>query len=180
MARRRRTAHAATPADRWSDFGASATTASVRRRFRRSRIVAAALLGVLLTLGGVSYVGYKAGANANPVDVVGGWFGRDRDGSAGLRAQFSGRQLYETNCALCHGPAGEGGQLSIRGPAFVSGGALSALTFEERVAMILRGRPLRGMPRWKGKLTEAEIRKIAAYTQVLSGIDPDPSVEGVR
>jgi len=165
---------------RWSALGGATAEPVFRRTLRRTRIVVAALLGVVLVLGGFSYAGYKAGANANPVDVVGGWFGRSTDGSAELRAQFSGRQLYETNCALCHGPAGEGGQLSIKGPGFVSGGTLSGLTFDERVAKILRGRPLRGMPRWKGKLTDAEIRKIAAYTQVLSGTEPDPSVQGVR
>jgi len=168
------------PPQRWSALGDQSVDRRPRRRFRRTRIALAALLGVVVVLGGVSYAGYRTGANANPADIVAGWFGAERDGTAALREQFSGRQLYETNCALCHGPAGEGGQLSVKGPAFAAGGPLAGFTFDERVAKILRGRPLRGMPRWKGKLTEAEIRRIAAYTQVLSGLDPDPSVKGVN
>ena len=163
---------------RWAQLGSTGPEPS--RRFRRTRVVLSALLGVVVVLAGVAYVGYRTGANASPVAVVRGWFDDDADSTASLRAQFSGRQLYATNCALCHGPAGEGGQLSIRGPAFAAGGPLSTLSYEERVAKILRGRPLRGMPRWKGKLTEAEIRKIAAYTQILSGQEPEPTVEGVR
>lgn len=160
---------------RWQELEAA------RPRWRRRLVViAAALTGVVVVLGGLSYVGFRTGANAHPRDIVSGWFGRADDDATQLRGQFSGRQLYDTNCALCHGPAGEGGQLSIKGPAFTPGGPLSALTFDERVAKILRGRPLRGMPRWKGKLTDGEIRKIAAYTQILSGLEPDPSVQGVR
>ncbi|HVE64778.1 MAG TPA: cytochrome c [Mycobacteriales bacterium] len=134
---------------------------------RRLSVAGSALTLVVIALAATVYVGSRLGANEvkvpGRVSAVGG----------------TGEVLYLNNCAQCHGPAGEGGQ-QVKGPAFTAGGALHELTFEERVAKISRGKPLRGMPRWKFQISEEDIRRIAAYTQVLSGTDPDPRVQGVR
>ena len=137
-----------------------------RRRGRRALAwVAAWLVGAALVLAGMVLLGNKLGANPLPGQAVD--TGR------------TGAEIYNKNCAACHGLRGEGGSLDIKGPAFTAGGELAGLTFEERVAKTGRGRPLNGMPRWSTRISDADIRKVAAYTQTLSGQSPDPSVEDV-
>ena len=149
--------------ERWKQLEAG----SRPRWRRRLLIVSSALAGVLVVLVAAVLVGAKLGANEvklpGQARAVGG----------------TGEVLYLNNCARCHGPAGQGGR-QVRGPAFTVGGALHDLTFDERVAKISRGKPLRGMPGWKYQISAEDIRRIAAYTQILSGMTPDPSVEGVR
>jgi mono/diheme cytochrome c family protein len=145
---------------------------TARRRLRRTKIVVLALASVVLVTVGTAYVGYWFGGNDDPMALLRQVMGDERPATS----QLTGRSSYLNNCASCHGPAGEGGTLSIKGPAFTSGGPLSGLTFEQRVAKIARGKPLRGMPAWKFRISEAEIARVAAYTQVLSGETPDPSV----
>ena len=137
-----------------------------RRRGRRVALwVGAWLLGSALVLGGLVWVGNLLGANQLPGERI--------------ETGATGREIYNRNCAACHGLNGEGGSLEIKGPAFTPGGPLAGLTFEERVAKTGRGRPLNGMPRWSTRITAEDIRKVAAYTQILSGHSPDPSVEDV-
>jgi mono/diheme cytochrome c family protein len=137
-----------------------------RRRGRRVlAVVASWLVGSAVVLGAMVWIGNRLGANPLPGQRV--------------AAGTTGSDIYGKNCAACHGLRGEGGSLDIKGPAFTAGGALADLTFDERVAKIGRGKPLNGMPRWSTKLSAADIRKVAAYTQSLSGQTPDPSVEDV-
>jgi mono/diheme cytochrome c family protein len=132
---------------------------------RAVRIVLAALGGVAVVLALTIGVGYLLGANTLP------W----QHTTTGR----TGAEIYARNCASCHGLRGEGGSLSIKGPAFADGGPLAGLTFDQRVEQISRGKPLAGMPAWKFRISAADIRKVAAYTQILSGQPPDPSVEDV-
>jgi mono/diheme cytochrome c family protein len=143
-----------------------------RRRLGRLRVVALALLGVAVVLVLTAYLGYWLGGNDNPATLLRRALGREEAPALVL----TGRESYLNNCAACHGEQGQGGRLDIKGPAFTPGGALSALSFDERVAKIARGRPLRGMPAWKFRISDEEIARVAAYTQILSGSEPDPSV----
>jgi mono/diheme cytochrome c family protein len=136
------------------------------RRFRALKIVAAALGGVAVVLALTIGVGYLLGANTLPGQHV--------------ATGKTGAEIYAKSCAGCHGRAGEGGSLAIKGPAFTPGGAAAGLTFAQRVEKISRGKPLNGMPAWKFRISADDIRKVAAYTQTLSGQQPDPSVEDVR
>ena len=150
-------------AARWAEL-----SSRPRRRWRRRLgVAAAALASAAVVLVATVLVGARLGANEVKLPgqktAVGG----------------TGEVLYLNNCARCHGPAGQGGQ-QVKGPAFIEGGRLHGLTFDERVAKISRGKPLRGMPAWKFQISDEDIRKIAAYTQILSGTEPDPSVQGVR
>jgi cytochrome c oxidase cbb3-type subunit 3 len=115
-----------------------------------------------VVLGGVVFVGCRTGANA----CLG----------SKPEAGRTGAEIFQRNCATCHGLQGEGDE----GPAFAPGGPLSALTFAERVEKTGRGKPLNAMPRWRGKLTPEQIRMVAAYTQTLSGQQPEPGVAGVQ
>lgn len=157
------------PGDTRDDDARWAALDSARRpRWQRRLLVgSAAIAGVLVVLVAAVLLGARLGANEvklpGQANAVGG----------------TGEVLYLNNCARCHGAAGQGGR-QVRGPAFTAGGALHDLTFDERVAKISRGKPLRGMPAWKYQISAEDIRRIAAYTQILSGRSPDPSVEGVR
>lgn len=133
-----------------------------RRWRRRLGWIAAAVISSAVVLGAVVWVGCESGANACPGKT--------------FEAGATGTEIFARNCASCHGLQGQGG----RGPAFAPGGPLSGLTFDQRVEKTGRGKPLNAMPRWRGKLTTEEIRMVAAYTQVLSGQQPEPSVAGVR
>jgi ABC-type amino acid transport substrate-binding protein len=71
-----------------------------------------------------------------------------------------GRSLYYQICALCHGQNAEGG-----GP--VPDLKTFPGTEEQFLQISLNGRPDRGMPAWKGKLSEDELRTILAFIQSL-------------
>jgi cytochrome c oxidase cbb3-type subunit 3 len=126
----------------------------------------AAIAGMAVVLGLLIVVGELSGANFWPGQKV--------------AAGRTGAAIFGKNCAACHGIHGEGGNLAIKGPAFAPGGSLAGLTFAQRIEKISRGKPLAGMPPWKFRISADDIRKVAAYTQVLSGQTPDPSVKDVR
>jgi mono/diheme cytochrome c family protein len=129
---------------------------------RRLAWFAAAAVLIAIVLSGMVYAGCRSGANSCPGKKV--------------YAGATGVEIYQINCASCHGQVGQGG----KGPAFTTRGSLSGLSFDQRVEKVGRGRPLNAMPRWRGKLTSEQIRMVAAYTQILSGQQPEPSVAGVR
>ena len=136
------------------------------RTKRAAKVALAAVASVGVVLGLTVWIGSRYGANPG-------------FGSTASRGR-TGAEIYANSCVLCHGRNGEGGSGEIKGPAFTPGGPLGGLTFDERVEKTGRGKPLRGMPRWKQELKDDELRKVAAYTQILSGQEPDPSVEDVR
>lgn len=73
----------------------------------------------------------------------------------------AGSSIYASNCALCHGQNGEGGAA----PALV--GVKDRLGEEEHLAVVRDGRPGKGMPSWKERLTEKEIRDVVVYERTL-------------
>lgn len=105
--------------------------------------IAAAGIG----FGGLVGIGCAIGANACP------WREQKVD-----QTTASPESLFIANCSFCHGQQGEGG----RGPSLVEG-MTAGLTKDELIAKISRGRPFKGMPRFKGTLTEDRIDAIAAY-----------------
>ncbi len=92
-------------------------------------------------------------------------------------AVAQGKQLYDANCAACHGPDGEGGitvgsstSANLRAPdldqVYKSDDALIRRA-------ILDGQDQDGealdpaMPRWRGKLTDTQVNDIIAYLKTL-------------
>ena len=67
----------------------------------------------------------------------------------------NGRNLYEINCAFCHGPDGYGGP----------GGGASLVTISDPEVVMRTVNDGRGytMPSFTGLLSEAEIRDVGAY-----------------
>jgi mono/diheme cytochrome c family protein len=72
----------------------------------------------------------------------------------------SSRSLYYQSCAPCHGQSAEG-----------DGPVPDLRTFpgpeEQFLKIALTGRSDRGMPAWKGKLAEDELRAVLAFIQTL-------------
>ncbi len=78
-----------------------------------------------------------------------------------------GAQLYEQNCAICHGPNGEGmrefGAPNLADAIWLRGSSREAIT-----AQILN--PKMGMmPKWEGRLDPVTISMLAAYVHSLGG-----------
>jgi cytochrome c oxidase cbb3-type subunit 3 len=82
-----------------------------------------------------------------------------------------GQQLYsQMNCVGCHSHGGGG-----MGPALMDDEWRYGGRVDQIAATITEGRP-NGMPAWRGKLTDDQIWKLAAYVRTLSG---QPSKDAV-
>lgn len=89
----------------------------------------------------------------------------------------AGKQLYDTNCAGCHGANAAGGQkigdataADIRGPALEKTFSGNHVAIQQA---ILNGKGPEGeelnqaMPRWQGKLAQEQVDNIIAYLYTL-------------
>jgi len=74
----------------------------------------------------------------------------------------SGRQIFDAQCAWCHGNAGDGGM----GPN-LQGKLQHGTTTASIVDIITNGIPGTDMPGFRSPLTERSIRQTAAYVQSL-------------
>jgi cytochrome c oxidase subunit 2 len=79
------------------------------------------------------------------------------DSPAGSGGEASGQDIYESNCARCHGPNGEGGV----GMPLGNGAVEDSLTLEGQIEVITEGR--NSMPAWGEQLTDDEIHAVAVY-----------------
>jgi cytochrome c oxidase cbb3-type subunit 3 len=86
-------------------------------------------------------------------------------------ALAEGQMLYtQMNCVGCHSHGGGG-----MGPALMDDEWRYGGRIDQIAATIAEGRP-NGMPAWRGKLTQDQIWKLAAYVRSLSG---QPSQDAV-
>jgi mono/diheme cytochrome c family protein len=74
---------------------------------------------------------------------------------------MEGRFLFEANCEQCHGIDGRGGGAVPRLQTYPLGGEIRFVT------TVLEGRNERGMPPWRGLITEAQARSIFTYVHAL-------------
>lgn len=95
----------------------------------------------------------------------------------GERDAAAGRRIFERKCASCHNTSGDGKTITasrfpyanLRDRVWRSDGSPAAI--ERQVRM---GRD--PMPGFEGKLSEEEIRQVAAYVLTLSRFDGDRAV----
>ena len=82
----------------------------------------------------------------------------------------SGRALYSTNCANCHKENGTGGQVEIDGrkmkPDNLTDARRKGLSDEKILNVIVNGIEDEGMPAYKGKLSEGEMRDIVKFIRI--------------
>ena len=78
-----------------------------------------------------------------------------------------GKTSYKQNCANCHKDNGTGGKVTIEGktmnPDDLTGDKMKNMPDEKYVRYIENGIPDEGMPAFKGKMTDAEIKATIAY-----------------
>jgi len=81
----------------------------------------------------------------------------------------SGRKIYEQNCAICHKDNGTGGTVEIEGkkldPDDLTSDKIKKFTDEKIIGYIMNGIVDEGMPAFKDKLSEGEIRDVVKYVR---------------
>lgn len=79
----------------------------------------------------------------------------------------AGRKLYNQNCAACHRVSGKGGAMDFDGktidPEDLTSEKMVRTSDEKLYGYIIDGAPDEGMPSFKEKLKEPEIREIVRY-----------------
>lgn len=83
----------------------------------------------------------------------------DKDTATTDPTSSPGMLVYTKHCKLCHGTKGD---LGISGAANLS---ITLLTQDEIKQVVFNGR--KGMPAWKGQLSEQEIQEVSAYVLTL-------------
>ena len=82
-----------------------------------------------------------------------------------------GKDLYSTNCMICHRESGKGGKVTIEGktikPDDLTSDSLKKHSDEKLFSHVSDGVPDEGMPAFKGKLTDDEIRSIVQHVRSL-------------
>jgi mono/diheme cytochrome c family protein len=80
----------------------------------------------------------------------------------------AGKNIYTTNCATCHGQAGEGGiGPNMTDDYWLHGGGINNI-----IRTIERGVPAKGMIPWRGVLKPEQILQVASYLLTLRGTNP--------
>jgi len=128
---------------------------------------------ILLTLALIAATSFSCDAGANkpanvaankPTNVV-----ATPLPAATLDELASGRKVYEINCANCHKASGTGGPVEIEGkklnPDNLTSDKIKGFTDEKIIGYIMNGVEDEGMPAFKGKLSEGEIRDVVKYVR---------------
>lgn len=91
----------------------------------------------------------------------------------------SGRRIYATSCANCHKEDGSGGEVTIEGkklnPDDLTSAKIKGFPDDKILRYIMNGVPDEGMPAFKGKLSEAEMRDVLKFIRVELHKMPAPS-----
>jgi len=87
--------------------------------------------------------------------------------AATFDAMASGRKVYEANCVACHKADGTGGEVVIEGkkldPDDLTSAKIKGFSDEKILGYIMNGVVDEGMPAFKGKLSEGEMRDVVKY-----------------
>lgn len=78
----------------------------------------------------------------------------------------SGAQIFTDKCSACHGAEGKGGG-PMRTPDFTNAAVQASLSEAAATKIIQEGKPGTAMPSWQGKLSDVEIRSVAAFVKSL-------------
>lgn len=92
----------------------------------------------------------------------------------------AGRELYKQNCTICHKEDGAGGKMTIEGktisPDDLTSDKIKKFSDEKIAGYITNGVIDEGMPAFKDKLSEAQIRELVSYVrQGIQKVDAVPS-----
>jgi cytochrome c oxidase cbb3-type subunit 3 len=85
-----------------------------------------------------------------------------------LEKQKSGKSLYQTRCASCHGAEGQGGiGPNLTDNYWIHGGKPAQV-----LATITNGVGDKGMPPWGGMLNKDELNSLVAFVKSINGTNP--------
>ena len=83
------------------------------------------------------------------------------------------KELYATNCMICHKDNGKGGKVTIEGKTIkaddLTSDKMKNKSDDKLSGYISEGFPDDGMPAFKGKLTADEIKAVVKYVRSLQG-----------
>ena len=80
----------------------------------------------------------------------------------------TGKEVFNAKCAVCHGAQGQGGiGPNMTDSAWIHGGAPYTI-----YATIKNGVLDKGMPAWKGVITNDELQGVTVYVMSLKGSNP--------
>jgi mono/diheme cytochrome c family protein len=89
--------------------------------------------------------------------------------SATIDELASGKKVYEQNCAACHKGDGTGGPIEIEGkklnPDDLTSDKIKKMTDEKILGYVMNGVVDEGMPAFKDKLSEGEMRDVVKYVR---------------
>ena len=89
--------------------------------------------------------------------------------SATVDELASGRKIYAQTCANCHQDDGTGGEVEIEGkklkPDDLTSAKIKGFSDDKILGYIMNGVPDEGMPAFKGKLSEAEMRDVVKFVR---------------
>lgn len=79
----------------------------------------------------------------------------------------SGKEVFETNCAICHKADGTGGKVTVEDKSLnvedLTSKKIKGFSDEKIIGYIMKGVPDEGMPAFKDKLSEGEMRDVILY-----------------
>jgi mono/diheme cytochrome c family protein len=85
-------------------------------------------------------------------------------GAGGPGAGGPGAQLFQANCARCHGASGEGGI----GPKLAGRVVITDFPYEpDQIALVAKGRG--AMPAFAGMLSPQQLKQVVDYTRTSLG-----------
>ena len=81
----------------------------------------------------------------------------------------SGKTVFEANCAACHKMDGKGGKVAVEDKNLdvedLTSNKIKSFSDEKIIGYILKGVPDEGMPAFKDKLSEGEMRDVVLYVR---------------
>jgi cytochrome c oxidase cbb3-type subunit 3 len=81
---------------------------------------------------------------------------------------IDGSEIFKTNCAACHGTAGEGSVgPNLTDNYWLHGGDLTSV-----YKLIKVGAAEKGMKSWEAELSSVQIKNVASYIKTLGGTNP--------
>lgn len=90
--------------------------------------------------------------------------------SATVDELASGKKVYETNCVICHKADGTGGKVTVEGKSLnvenLTTDKIKGFSDEKIIGYIMKGIPSEGMPAFKDKLSEGEMRDVVKYIRM--------------
>jgi len=80
----------------------------------------------------------------------------------------AGKEIFDKNCAACHGFGGEG----LVGPNFTDEYWIHGGSIKNIYRIIAEGVPAKGMISWKSQLSPNQIQEVGSYILTLKGTNP--------